>query len=216
MSCKVFHSFLATLLLSEKFLLGCSPPPLQIYNGVKWFSQISYWLLCLDHHLWHWLRNPQVWAQHHCQGTLWSLLFLHWSLGLFRGPVNTLGILQTHLLPRNSPTIHTTIHIDTLGVAIHIDTLGVVSRSRDTPFFNPAMSTPRLGHLKWGPASLSRCPRKIKVQNIKSHQNINTSCPTFHPAPFLPATSIALVLNGLHITSNQLSSASVPYYTPMM
>lgn len=27
MSCKVFHSFLATLLLSEKFLLGCSPPP---------------------------------------------------------------------------------------------------------------------------------------------------------------------------------------------
>ena len=43
-----------------------------------------------------------------------------------------------------------------------------------------------------------------------------TDCPTFHQAPFVDSRPVPIVLNELHITSNQLSSASMAYYTPIM
>ena len=103
------------------------------------------------------------------------------------------------------------------------------------------MPTPWLGHLQWGLASLSYYPQdhqgkthqKTSCQwhkhswdpplparlNILADAEIHkayTTCPTLHQAPFLSSTPVALVLNGLHITSNPLSSASMAYYTPIM
>ena len=83
-------------------------------------------------------------------------------------------------------------------------------------------------------------PGTIKVQHIKSHQDSDTSttetlplparlnigrcrnpqaytaCSTFHQAPIVPSTPVKWVINVVHITSNQLSSASMVYYTPIM
>ena len=135
------------------------------------------------------------------------------------------AILTAFLLPRNSPPIYITIHIDKSGV---------VHRYSNTPF---SIQQSLLPHWNIFHEAFQVCltiPGTIKVQHIKSHQDSDTNtlenlplparlniladaethkayttCPIFHRAPFLPSTPVALILNGLHITSNQLPSASI-------
>jgi hypothetical protein len=130
-------------------------------------------------------------------------------------------LLKAFLLPRNSPTIYTTIHIDTLGV---------VSRSRETPFLIQQCLLPDwdilnedlqvclaiLGTLRYNtskaikkstktllrPLLYQQGSRCWQIQEIKK----DTKTAHFPLAPFLPTTLVALVLNGLHITSNQINS----------
>jgi hypothetical protein len=142
------------------------------------------------------------------------------------------AILTAFPLPRNSPPIHTTIHIDNSGV---------VSKSSNTPFSIQQCLLPDWDIFNEASQVCLTIPGTIKVQHIKSHQDRDTNppktlplparlniladsethkayttYPIFHQAPFLPSTPVALVLNGLHITSNQRPSASMAYYTPIM
>ena len=137
---------------------------------------------------------------------------------LFRSALQ--AILTAFPLPRNSPPIDTTIHIDNSGV---------VHRSSDTPFSIQQCILPDWDIFNEALQVCLTIPGTIKVQHIKSHQDRDTNtpktlplparlniladakthkayttCPIFHQAPFLPSTPVALVLNGLHITSNQL------------
>ena len=62
------------------------------------------------------------------------------------------------------------------------------------------------------PSPTSKAQYIGRCRNPQSH----TDCPTFHQAPIVPSTPVELVINGLHITSDQLSSVSMAYYTPIM
>ena len=149
------------------------------------------------------------------------------------GYIRALYALQARLkafpLPRNSPPIYTTIHIDNLGV---------VSKSSNTPYSIQQCLLPDWDIFNDILQVYCNIHGTLKVQRIKNHQDSDTktretlplparlniladagTCraytdyPTFHQAPSIPSTPVKLVLNGLHITSNQLLSASMAYYT---
>ena len=117
----------------------------------------------------------------------------------------------------------------------------MINRSSNTPFSIQQCLLPDWDNFNEALLFCLTIPRTIKVQHIKRHQDSDTNttktlplparlniladaethkahtiCPTFHQAPFLPSTPVALVLNGFHITSNPLSSASMAYYTPII
>ena len=135
-SCKVFHTFLATLPSSEQFFLGCHslPPNLQhfitdIHSNN--FSMASDGSVRAPNGSFAWviygIASKTHWSGHN------TIAKGHSDLSSFRteacgylGALYALrAILTAFPLPRNSPPIYSTIHIDNSGV---------VHRSRDTPF----------------------------------------------------------------------------------
>jgi hypothetical protein len=119
----------------------------------------------------------------------------------------------------------------------------VINKSSNTPFSIPQCLLPdwdifeirpcksvalSLGPLRYNTSKAIRTvtqamlrpppPLTSKTQYIGRCRNPQayTDCHTFHQAPIVPSTPVKIVINVVHITSDQLPSASMAYYTPIM
>ena len=136
MSCKVFHSFLATLPPSKQFFLGCHSlhPNLQRFISdvhSNKFTMVSDRTVRAPNGSFAWviygIASKTHWAGHN------TIAKGHSNLSSFRteacgylGALYALrAILKAFPLSRNSTPIYTTMQIDNLGA---------VSRSSNTPF----------------------------------------------------------------------------------
>lgn len=164
--------------------------------------------------------------------------WLYWSLfctetcGYLGAHYSLCSLLQAFLPPTNSPTVHTTKHINYLGV---------LYRSIDTPLSIQECLLQDWNDFKEVMQVRYSNTRTMKVQHIKNHLdyarnamatlplqarlNILSNAGThkaymdyliFHQGLFSPSTLVASVLNSCHITSIHLSWTSITYYTPIM
>ena len=104
-----------------------------------------------------------------------DLSLLHTEVRGYLGALYALwAILKAFPLPRNSPPIYTSIHIDNLGV---------VRRSSNTPFSIQQCLFPDWDVFKETLQFHCTIPGTIKVQHIKCHQDSDTSIPETLPFP---------------------------------
>ena len=113
------------------------------------------------------------------------------------------AILTAFPLPRNSPPIYTTIHIDNSGV---------VHRSSNTPFSIQQCLLPDWDIFNEALQVYLTIPGTIKVQHIKSHQDRDTNTPKTLP---LPARLIILADAETHKAYTTCPiSTKLPSYPP--
>ena len=124
----------------------------------------------------YWIASKIHWSGHN------TIAKIHSDLSSFRteacdylGALYALwAILTAFPLPRNSPPIYTTIHIDNSGV---------VNRSSNTPFSIQQCLLPDWDIFNEALQVCLTIPGTIKVQHIKSHQDSDTNTPKTLPLP---------------------------------
>ena len=242
MSHKALRAFLTTMPLSEQYFLGhyIFPPSKQHFISdihSNKFTMVSDGSVQAPNGSFAWViygtKSETHWSGHNtiAKGDSDHSSFRTEACG-YLGAFCALRALLKAFPPPADFLVYTTIHIDNLGV---------VQRSSNTPFTIQQCLLPDWDIFNEATQVQHSIPGVIEVQHVKSHQDHDTNTPETLPllarlnimadagthqayigclifcqTPFLPSTSVALVINSNLITSNHLSSASLAYYTPLI
>ena len=176
MSCKAFHSFIATLPSSKQFFLGCHslpPNPQHCISNIhsNKFTMASDGSVRAPYGSFAWviygIASKTHWSGHNTKAKGHSDLssFHTEACGYLWALYAIWAIFTAFPLPRNTPPIYTTIHIDNSGV---------VNRSSNTPFSIQQCLLPDWDIFNEALQVCLTIPGTIKVQHTKSHQDSET------------------------------------------